>query len=60
MSPAFISGILNNFENATITFNKFHVVKIINEAMNEGRKLERKEFDMLKGYKYTFLKNDEN
>jgi len=58
MSPAFISGILNNFENASITFDKFHVVKIINEAMNEVRKLERKEFDMLKGYKYTFLKND--
>lgn len=51
MSRAFISGILNNFENASITFDKFHVVKIINEAMNEVRKLEGKEFDMLKGFK---------
>lgn len=60
MSPAFISGILHNFKNASITFDKFHVVKIINEAMDKVRKLERREFAMLKGYKYTFLKNDSN
>ena len=58
MSPAFISGILHNFKNASVTFDKFHVVKIINEAMDKVRKLERNEFAMLKGYKYTFLKND--
>lgn len=60
MSPAFISGIFYNFKNASITFDKFHVVKFINEAMDKVRKLERKEFAMLKGYKYTFLKNDRN
>lgn len=58
MSPAFISGILHNFKKASVTFDKFHVVKIINEAMDKVRKLERNEFAMLKGYKYTFLKND--
>jgi transposase len=58
MSPAFISGILHNFKNASVTFDKFHVVKIINEAMDKVRKLERNEFAMLKGYKYTFLKNN--
>lgn len=58
MSPAFISGILHNFKNASVTFDKFHVVKIINEAMDKVRKLGRNEFAMLKGYKYTFLKND--
>lgn len=60
MSPAFISGILHNFKDASITFDKFHVVKFINEAMDKVRKLERNEFAMLKGYKYTFLKNDRN
>jgi transposase len=60
MSPAFISGILHNFRDASITFDKFHVVKLINEAMDKVRKLERKEFAMLKGYKYTFLKNNKN
>lgn len=60
MSPAFISGIMHNFKDASITFDKFHVVKLINEAMDKVRKLERKEFEMLKGYKYTFLKNNKN
>lgn len=60
MSPAFISGILHNFREASITFDKFHVVKLINEAMDKVRKLERKEFELLKGYKYTFLKNNKN
>lgn len=58
MSPAFISGIGEHFPKASITFDKFHVVKIINEAMDKVRKLERMEFAMLKGYKYTFLKHD--
>ena len=58
MSPAFISGILHNFKSASITFDKFHAVKIINDAMNKVRMLERRGFTMLKGYKYTFLKND--
>lgn len=60
MSPAFISGIMDNFPNAEITFDKFHTVKIINEAMDKVRKLERVEFEMLKGHKYTFLKQDKD
>lgn len=30
MSPAYISGIMDNFPNAKITFDKFHIMKIIN------------------------------
>lgn len=60
MSPAFISGIMDNFPKAEITFDKFHTVKIINEAMDKVRKLERLEFAMLKGHKYTFLKQDKD
>lgn len=58
LSPAFISGIKNNFPNAEITFDRFHVVKLLNEAMDTVRKQERKEHDQLKGHKYTFLKNN--
>lgn len=58
MSPAFIAGISSCFPNAEITFDKFHTVKVINEAMDKVRKLERAEFAMLKGHKYTFLKQD--
>ena len=60
LSPAFISGISEHFPNASITFDRFHVVKLLNKAMDEVRKLERKEHDRLKGHKYTFLKNKEN
>jgi transposase len=57
MSPAFISGCTNSLPNAAITFDKFHVMKEVNKAMDELRQLERKGNDMLKGHKYTFLKN---
>ncbi len=60
MSPAFISGIMNNFPNAQITFDKFHVTKLINEAMDTVRKAERKEIMELKGHKYLFLRNNKH
>ncbi|RLD93142.1 MAG: ISL3 family transposase [Bacteroidetes bacterium] len=57
MSPSFISGCSNHLSNADITFDKFHVMKEVNKAMDELRKLERIGNDMLKQHKYTFLKN---
>ena len=60
LSPAFISGISEYFPQTEIHFDRFHVVKLLNEAMNEVRLLERKEHDELKGHKYTFLKNKDN
>ena len=57
LSPAFISGIKEHFPQADITFDRFHVVKLLNEAMDTVRKQERKEHEQLKGHKYTFLKN---
>lgn len=60
LSPTFISGIMENFPNAQITFDRFHVKKLLNEAIDEVRKLERKEHEILKNHKYTFLKNQNN
>lgn len=57
MSPAFISGVGQHLPNAAITFDRFHVVKGVNKAMDELRKLERKGNELLKKHKYTFLKN---
>ena len=57
MSPAFISGCNHYLPDAAITFDKFHVVKEVNKAMDELRKLERVGNQMLKKHKYTFLKN---
>lgn len=57
LSPAFIAGAKESFPKAAITFDRFHVVKLLNTAMDEVRRSERKEHEALKGHKYTFLKN---
>ena len=38
MSPAFIKGVKEYLPKAEITFDKFHILKIINEAVNSVRK----------------------
>jgi len=59
MSPAFIAGSTTHFPEAQIVFDKFHLVKMLNESMDDVRKLERKGNEMLKGHKYTFLRTYE-
>lgn len=60
MSPAFIKGIGEQFENANITFDKFHVIKRINEAVDQVRREESKQNELLKGTRYVWLKNPKN
>ena len=60
MSPSYISGVMEYFPNAEIHFDRFHVIKFLNAAMDKVRQLERKEHDELKGHKYTFLKKHSN
>lgn len=60
MSPAFIKGVKENLPNAKITFDKFHVLKIINEAVDTVRRDEVKDNPILKGNRYIFLKNECN
>jgi transposase len=60
LSPAFIAGAAQSFPKAKITFDRFHVVKLLNEAMDTVRKGERKEHSTLKGHKYTFLRNHDH
>ena len=60
LSPAFIAGAATAFPHAAITFDRFHVVKLLNEAMDKVRRVERIEHEALKGHKYTFLKNRQN
>ncbi len=42
MSPSYISGISKELTQAKITFDKFHVMKAMNEAVNEVRIQEQK------------------
>ena len=60
MSPAFIKGVKENLPEAEITFDKFHVMKLINEAVDKVRREEAKTTPLLKGTRYIFLKNAAN
>jgi transposase len=60
MSPAFIKGVEDNLPNAEVTFDKYHIMKIISTAVDDVRKTEAKEQDLLRGQKYLFLKNRQN
>ena len=60
MSPAFIKGVKDNLPKAEITFDKFHILKIINNAVDSVRKEEVKTNHILKGTKYIWLKNQNN
>lgn len=60
MSPAFISGVEQHFPEAELTFDKFHVLKIINEGVDEVRRQELQSRPELKGTRYVWLKNPEN
>jgi transposase len=46
--------------NAAITFDKFHAVKIVNDAVDKVRRAERKAHALLKGTRYIWLRNPEN
>ena len=60
MSPAFIKGVNDHLPNAAITFDKFHILKIINEAVDDVRREEAKTNPLLKKTRYIFLKNEAN
>ena len=42
MSPAFVKGVTASLPNAAITFDKFHAVKIINDAVDQVRRANRR------------------
>jgi transposase len=60
MSPAFIKGVEENLPNAEIVFDRFHVTKVINEAVDKVRKAEVANNPILRNTRYIFLKNSEN
>jgi transposase len=57
MSPAFIKGITKIFPSSTIIFDKFHVVKMLNEAVDIVRRNEQILNRVLKSTRYIWLKN---
>ncbi len=58
MSPAFIKGVTEHLPQAEITFDRFHAVKIVNDAVDEVRRAEQKTRPELKKSRYVWLKNE--
>lgn len=66
MSAAYRGAVLTHLPGATIVFDRFHVVKLVNEKLSELRRaLHREATDVLhkqvlKGTRWLLLKNPEN
>lgn len=55
MSPSFISGYFEYFNHADLVFDKFHIVKMLNEALDNTRKAEQADKKLLKRHRFTLL-----
>ena len=65
MWPAFIKAVRAKLPDADIVFDRYHISKHLNEAVDKVRKPEHKTLldegrDDLSGSKYSLLKSDEN
>jgi transposase len=60
MSPAFIKGVAESLPKAAVTFDKFHAVKIVNDAVDQVRRAEQKRQGLLRGTRYIWLRNPAN
>lgn len=60
MSPAFIKGIKEFLPEANITFDKFHILKVINKAVDQVRREEVSIQPILANARYVLLKNEKN
>lgn len=60
MSPAFRKGVRDHFPDAEITSDKFHVIRLMNEAVDQVRRAEQKARPELKGSRWVWVKNPAN
>lgn len=60
MSSSFIKGVNDYLPKASVTFDRFHITKIINEGVDAVRREEAKTTPLLKKARYVFLKNQAN
>jgi transposase len=60
MSPAYQKGVAERFPQARVTFDRFHVLKLMNEAVDQVRREEQRQEPQLKHTRYLWLKNPLN
>ena len=57
MSPAYIKGARESFPDAEITFDRFHVVQLLNRAVETVRRTEQRKRPELKRSRWLWLRN---
>ncbi|WP_437221971.1 ISL3 family transposase [Planctomicrobium sp. SH661] len=66
MSPAYISAVLENLPDASLVFDRFHIMKLLNEKLTQLRRELFHEAEgplgrqVLKGTRWLLLKNPES
>ena len=60
MSSAYVSGSSEYFPNAKIVFDKFHVIEMMNDTIDNVRREEYKTNKSLGKTRFIWLKNPEN
>jgi transposase len=59
MSAGYIKGVAEALPQAAVTFDKFHVMKLVGDAVDQTRRSERSTRPELKGQRYTLLRKPE-
>lgn len=60
MLLAFIKGATAEFPQASLTFDRFHVMQIVNNAVDTVCREERRSRPELEGTRHVWMKNSEN
>lgn len=60
MSAAFIRGLTDQFPNVHLTFDHFHLIQLLNKAVDQVRREEQPTHPELKRTRFVWLKNDWN
>lgn len=60
MWQAYINSVRLNMPQAEIVHDRFHLIKYLNQAIDQVRKREVKDNESLKHSRYALLKNEEN
>ncbi len=66
LSQAYIQAVTENLPKATLVFDRFHIVKLLNEKLSELRRalyreaVDRLQKQVLKGTRWLLLKHPEN
>lgn len=60
MSPAFLKGFRQELPEAAVTFDRFHVTKLLTDAVDAVRRQEWRTDKTVKGSRYLLLRNPES